>query len=86
MGNQYSGRSIKVYSNDVMLPIRRLSGLLARTGVKKYVRRSEFYEKPSERKRRLGTERHRRRFQEMVSHRVYIFWGGHTSGDMSMGI
>jgi ribosomal protein S21 len=55
-----------------MLPIRRLSGLLARTGVKKYVRRSEFYEKPSERKRRLGTERHRRRFQEMVSDRVFV--------------
>lgn len=53
--------------------IRQLSMTLSRAGVKKYVRRSEFFERPSERKRRLGTERHRRRFQEMVS-AIYQSW------------
>jgi ribosomal protein S21 len=60
-----------VYSGDVVGAIRRLNGMLGRTGVKKHVRRGEYYEMPSEKRRRVASERHRRRFQEMVS---FILW------------
>jgi ribosomal protein S21 len=66
-GNQYSGRSIAVgRGGDVAGAFRKLSVRLSRTGLKADVRRSEYHEKPSEKKRRLASERHRRRFQEMV--------------------
>jgi ribosomal protein S21 len=67
-GNQYSGRSISTTKGpwEVMNAFRQLGGRLARSGLKADVRRSEYHEKPSEKKRRLASERHRRRFQEMV--------------------
>jgi hypothetical protein len=42
-------------------------GVLSRTGVRNDVRNSEFYEKPHVMRNRQKSERHRRRFQEMVS-------------------
>ena len=42
-------------------------GVLTRTGVRKDVRDSEYFEKPHVRRNRQKSERHRRRFQEMVS-------------------
>jgi ribosomal protein S21 len=41
-------------------------GVLSRTGVRNDVRNSEFYEKPHVMRNRQKSERHRRRFQEMV--------------------
>lgn len=41
-------------------------GILSRTGVRNDVRNSEFYEKPHVMRNRQKSERHRRRFQEMV--------------------
>lgn len=38
-----------------------------RNRVKRELRLGEYYEKPSERKKRLAVERHRRRFQDLVS-------------------
>jgi len=41
-------------------------GVLSRTGVRNDVRNSEYYEKPHVMRNRQKSERHRRRFQEMV--------------------
>lgn len=70
-GNQYTGRSISVPSKSsdagVAMAIRRLNGVLMRNRVKRELKLGEYYEKPSERRKRLAVERHRRRFQDLVS-------------------
>jgi ribosomal protein S21 len=45
-------------------------GVLSRTGVRNDVRNSEYFEKPHVMRNRQKSERHRRRFQEMVSVRL----------------
>jgi len=49
-----------------------LMARLGRNSIKKELRLGEFYEKPSDRKRRLAMERHRRRFQELVRQKVRL--------------
>ena len=67
-GDQYSGRSIAVQGRrDLTTCIRMVNSLLQRTGVKRDVRQGEFYERPGLTRQRKSSERHRRRFQEMVS-------------------
>ena len=41
--------------------------MLSRTGIKKEMKRKEYYESPSEKRVRVASERHRRRFAHMVS-------------------
>jgi ribosomal protein S21 len=66
-GNQFSGRSIPVKGGKgFQQAYRQLMGVLSRTGVRNDVRNSEFYEKPHVMRNRQKSERHRRRFQEMV--------------------
>lgn len=66
-GNQFSGRSIPVKGGrGFQQAYRQLMGVLSRTGVRNDVRNSEFYEKPHVMRNRQKSERHRRRFQEMV--------------------
>jgi len=65
-GNQYSGRSVRV-GKDYNVAYNKVGSILSRTGTKDEIRRAAYYEKPSERKTRLNSERWRRRFQEMVS-------------------
>ncbi|GHJ89734.1 hypothetical protein NliqN6_6136 [Naganishia liquefaciens] len=75
-GNQYTGRSVPVSprSGDqgVSVAVRRLSGILTRNRVKRELKLGEYYEKPSERKKRLAVERHRRRFQDLVRHKIEL--------------
>ncbi|WWD19311.1 ribosomal protein S21 [Kwoniella shandongensis] len=67
----YTGRSILVpRGGEFNTAYRRLNGLLRNGNMKKELRLGEFYEKPSVRKRRLLSERHRRRFKEMVRTKV----------------
>jgi ribosomal protein S21 len=75
-GTPYSGRSIGVrdgqritgpsQANDIASAYRMLMARLGRNSIKKELRLAEYYEKPSDKKRRLAMERHRRRFQELV--------------------
>jgi ATP-dependent RNA helicase MSS116 len=65
-GNQYSGRSIEAREGNFIGAYRRLSGILSRNRVRKELRLNEYHEKGSEMKRRLKSERHRRRFQDLV--------------------
>jgi ribosomal protein S21 len=67
-GNQYSGRSIAIKGGrGFQQSYRQLMGVLSRTGVRNDVRNSEYFEKPHVMRNRQKSERHRRRFQEMVS-------------------
>ncbi len=66
-GTPQSGRSVPVRGGDIAQAYRALSGRLSRNKIKKELREGEFYEKPSDKNRRLEMERHRRRFQELVS-------------------
>jgi ribosomal protein S21 len=51
---------------------RRLQGVMSRSGVRRDLRLGEFHEKSSDRRRRVESERHRKRFQEMVSPRRVV--------------
>ena len=67
-GNQYSGRSLPIDPRSSLAQrYRQLQGQMTRTGVRKELKLAEFYEKPSIRRNRKQSERHRRRFQELVS-------------------
>ncbi|OCF32644.1 ribosomal protein S21 [Kwoniella heveanensis CBS 569] len=66
-----TGRSIPVSRNgDFMTAYKRLQGLIRNSNLKKEARLTEYHEKPSVRRRRLISERHRRRFKEMVRTKV----------------
>ncbi|KAK4689165.1 small subunit ribosomal protein MRP21, partial [Tremellales sp. Uapishka_1] len=73
-GNQYTGRSLPVRSTGLgfIRTFRRLTTNLRKENIRTELRRAEFYEKPSETRRRLISERHRRRFQEEVRRRVQM--------------
>ncbi|MEO0102439.1 MAG: 30S ribosomal protein S21 [candidate division WOR-3 bacterium] len=43
--------------------IRRFRGVVERAGILKDTKRKEFYEKPSEKRRRIEAERRRKRFR-----------------------
>ncbi|WVQ95197.1 ribosomal protein S21 [Kwoniella sp. CBS 9459] len=67
----FTGRSIPVTRNgEFMTAYKRLQGLIRNSNMKKEARLTEYHEKPSVRRRRLISERHRRRFKEMVRTKV----------------
>lgn len=65
---KYAGRSVNVTE---FVPLRialgRLGRILGQNNMRKELRLVERYEKPTDKRRRLKSERHRRRFAEMVS-------------------
>lgn len=65
---KYQGRSVPV-TNFISLQsaLGRLGRTLAQNSVRRELRLVERYEKPTDKRRRLKSERHRRRFAEMVS-------------------
>ena len=67
-GNVYTGRSIPISERaDMSIAYRRLHTILARNRVRSELFLQRRYEKPSDRVRRLKSERHRRRFAAWVS-------------------
>jgi Ribosomal protein S21 len=62
----YSGRSFDVKAQNVPSAYSRVMGILSRNAVRKELRLAERHEKPTDKRRRLRRERHRRRFAEMV--------------------
>lgn len=67
-GTVNSGRTYPVMrGNDFAAQYKKLQIMLSRTGIKSEMKRKEFYESPSEKRVRLGSERHRRRFAARVS-------------------
>jgi ribosomal protein S21 len=70
-GNVYTGRSVLVSERcDMPMAYRRLHSILFRNHVRAELFLQRRYEKPSDRERRLKSERHRRRFAAWVSSEV----------------
>ncbi|KAJ1308961.1 hypothetical protein OPQ81_004644 [Rhizoctonia solani] len=66
-GNVYTGRSVPVNDIvDVPAAYRRLHAILNRNRVRSELFLQRRYEKPSDRERRLKSERHRRRFAAWI--------------------
>ena len=72
----FTSRTINIpRSVDFKHAMGRLTRLVRRTGLPKMIRKRRVYEKPSEERLRLSSERHRRRFKAMVSYwQNPVFW------------
>ncbi|KAF9519972.1 hypothetical protein BS47DRAFT_914393 [Hydnum rufescens UP504] len=68
----YSGRSFDVKAQNVPTAYSRVMGILSRNAVRKELRLAERHEKPTDKRRRLRRERHRRRFAEMIKNKVQV--------------
>ncbi|KAG8776208.1 hypothetical protein FRC12_001042 [Ceratobasidium sp. 428] len=74
-GNVYTGRSVPVLEKtglDVAAAYRRLHVILSRNRVRSELFLQRRYEKPSDRERRLKSERHRRRFAAWIRKKVQL--------------
>lgn len=70
----FSGRSVELNrGTDFLVAYKRMQGVMRMGNMKKEAKLNEFHEKPSVRRRRLRSERHRRRFKEMVSCFYWFF-------------
>ncbi|KAL9933132.1 hypothetical protein V8E36_007850 [Tilletia maclaganii] len=67
-----SGRSILVNAGDVTRAFRQMNGALKRDDIRNELRRGERYEKPNQERRRKRSERHRRRFADLVRKKVQL--------------
>ncbi|CDR98828.1 related to MRP21-mitochondrial ribosomal protein of the small subunit [Sporisorium scitamineum] len=69
----FSGRSIRVTPQaDPARAYAQLSVLLRRNNVRQELRLQQRYEKPNQERRRKKSERHRRRFADMVRGKVQL--------------
>ncbi|KAG9105035.1 hypothetical protein FRC06_000008 [Ceratobasidium sp. 370] len=74
-GNVYTGRSVLVTEKtgfDLAAAYRRLHVILSRNRVRSELFLQRRYEKPSDRERRLKSERHRRRFAAWIRKKVQL--------------
>ncbi|CAE6428443.1 unnamed protein product [Rhizoctonia solani] len=72
-GNVNTGRSVPVNEHmDVSSAYRRLHSILNRNRVRSELFLQRRYEKPSDRERRLKSERHRRRFAAWIRKKVQL--------------
>lgn len=70
-----TGRSLSMtstYNNTSATLYRQLSQILNRNNVRRELRLNERYEKPNQMRRRKRSERHRRRFADMVRKKVQL--------------
>ena len=75
----YSGRTVVVgkydkqnQSSQLDKSWKRLNGILARNDVRRELILRDRYEKPNQMRRRLRSERHRRRFAEYIRQKVNL--------------
>ena len=74
-GTPTTGRSVSVansYNGTSATLYRQLSQLLARNHVRRELKLVERYEKPNQMRRRKRSERHRRRFADMIRKKVQL--------------
>ncbi|WFD32550.1 hypothetical protein MSPP1_003598 [Malassezia sp. CBS 17886] len=72
-----SGRSVSIANsnaqgNNATVLYRTLMRLLRRNNVRRELKLQERYEKPNQMRRRKRSERHRRRFADMVRKKVQL--------------
>ncbi|KAE8234847.1 hypothetical protein CF326_g95 [Tilletia indica] len=71
-GEPTTGRSIAVQSGDVGRAYRTVMSILRKDDIRGELRRGERYEKPNQERRRKRSERHRRRFADLVRKKVQL--------------
>ncbi|KAF9564658.1 hypothetical protein CPC08DRAFT_734350 [Agrocybe pediades] len=69
--NPYSGRTVEVGKN-LSATFRKLDAILARNQVRKQLRLTERHEKKGVKRRRLSSERWRKRFADEVRKKVQL--------------
>lgn len=67
-----TGRSVPVSNGDVSTAYRLMSAVLNRNQIRKELRLGDRYEKPNQERRRKMSERHRRRFADMIRKKVQL--------------
>ncbi len=70
--NPYAGRSKDITNGDLAGAVRSLNLVLRLNNVKLDQREQKFYEKPHDRRIRLSSERHRKRFKAGVRRLVSV--------------
>ena len=71
--SKFHGRSLEIKRpGEFAQQYRALKRLINQTGLRKEVRLQEYYEKPSERRVRVASENHRKRFAAVVSNLVLL--------------
>lgn len=73
-----SGRQILVNKHEVEKAYRQLSNVIRRNNLRWELKLGERYEKPNQTKRRKRSERHRRRFKDLVRSKVQLVSMKHT--------
>lgn len=68
----YSGRSVAVIGGDVNRAFMQLNQVLSRNNVRRELKLGDRYEKPNRERNRKKSERHRRRFADMVRRKVQL--------------
>jgi len=68
----YWGRSFPVVNGNFISAYARVMTTLRENNVRRELRLTERFEKPTDRRRRLRSERHRRRFADMISQKVKV--------------
>ncbi|CAO1617308.1 unnamed protein product [Parajaminaea phylloscopi] len=66
----YTGRTVNVRRGNVAASYNALSGLLNRNQVNRDWRKAMRYEKPNDERKRKASQRHRRRFANMIRQKV----------------
>lgn len=67
-----TGRTVNVKKGDVGQAFNAVNGILARNGVMRERRLRTRYEKPNQERRRKASERHRRRFADLVRQKIRL--------------
>ncbi|KAH9951322.1 hypothetical protein B0H21DRAFT_818376 [Amylocystis lapponica] len=70
--NAYSGRSVAVYGNDAAGAFGKLRRILSQNSVMQELRMAERHEKKGDKRRRLKSQRWRRRFAHEVRKKVQL--------------
>ncbi|KAF8628332.1 hypothetical protein AX15_003877 [Amanita polypyramis BW_CC] len=70
--NPFSGRSVRVFNGNVVEAFRRLDSILGRNKVRAQARQSERHEQKGAKRRRLSSERWRKRFAHEVRLKVQL--------------
>ncbi|KAE8194189.1 hypothetical protein CF328_g4825 [Tilletia controversa] len=71
-GQPTTGRSVTVVGGDLGKAYRIVMGILRKDDIRGELRRGERYEKPNQERRRKRSERHRRRFADLVRKKVQL--------------
>lgn len=66
------GRSVTVINHDLGRAMSNLNNIFRVNNIRNELRLGERYEKPNQKRRRLASERHRRRFAHMVREKVQL--------------